>query len=115
MDRFPHEFSGGQRQRICIARALALRPDVLIADEALSALDVTMQAQIIELLGDMQSQLGFAMLFITHDLRVASTLCDRICVMQTGRIVEEAEPQDLFSAPSHPYTRALLEAVPGAH
>lgn len=88
--RFPHEFSGGQRQRICIARALALQPDLLIADEALSALDVTMQAQILELLGKMQSRFGFALLFITHDLRVASSLCDRICVMQRGRIVEEA-------------------------
>ncbi|EKF20529.1 ABC transporter ATP-binding protein [Nitratireductor pacificus] len=114
LDRFPHEFSGGQRQRICIARALALRPDLLIADEALSALDVTMQAQVLELLGEMQARFGFAMLFITHDLRIASSLCDRICVMQRGRIIEEAEPRLLFAHSGHPYTQALLQAIPGA-
>ncbi len=113
LERFPHEFSGGQRQRICIARALALRPDLLIADEALSALDVTMQAQVLELLGEMQERFGFAMLFITHDLRIASSLCDRICVMQRGRIIEEAEPRELFIHSRHPYTQSLLQAIPG--
>ncbi|WP_367718303.1 ABC transporter ATP-binding protein [Nitratireductor sp. GISD-1A_MAKvit] len=113
LHRFPHEFSGGQRQRICIARALALRPDLLIADEALSALDVTMQAQVLDLLGKMQERFGFAMLFITHDLRIASSLCDRICVMQRGRIIEEAEPRTLFAQSQQAYTRALLQAIPG--
>ncbi|MET3927220.1 ABC transporter ATP-binding protein [Devosia sp. 2618] len=113
LDRYPHEFSGGQRQRICIARALALEPDLLIADEALSALDVTMQAQVVKLLDDIQQKLGFAMLFITHDLRVASAICDRICIMRHGRIVEEAEPKELFANPTHAYTRELIAAVPG--
>lgn len=113
LDRYPHEFSGGQRQRICIARALALEPDLLIADEALSALDVTMQGQIIALLDTMQKRLGFGMLFITHDLRVASAICDRICVMRRGKIIESGEPRTLFAAPQQDYTRELLAAVPG--
>lgn len=111
--RFPHEFSGGQRQRICIARALALEPQLLIADESVSALDVSVQAHILELLEKMQGIHGFAMLFITHDLRVASRLCDRIAVMKRGRIVEQASPHELFSAPKEDYTRELLAAVPG--
>jgi peptide/nickel transport system ATP-binding protein len=111
--RYPHEFSGGQRQRLSIARALAVEPKLLIADESVSALDVSVQAQILELLSTMQARLGFAMLFITHDLRVASRICDRIAVMQHGRIVEEGRPAELFSNPRNPYTCDLLAAVPG--
>ncbi|WP_244622768.1 dipeptide ABC transporter ATP-binding protein [Microvirga brassicacearum] len=112
-DRFPHEFSGGQRQRICIARALALEPQLLIADESVSALDVSVQAHILDLLERMQKERGFSMLFITHDLRVASRLCDRIAVMRHGRILEIASPAELFSSPREAYTRELLAAVPG--
>ena len=112
-DRFPHEFSGGQRQRICIARALALEPELLIADESVSALDVSVQAQVLDLLSEMQEKLKFGMLFITHDLRVASRICDRIAVMRRGKIVEQGEPAMLFSEPKEDYTRALLAAVPG--
>jgi peptide/nickel transport system ATP-binding protein len=111
--RYPREFSGGQRQRICIARALALEPDLLIADESVSALDVSVQAQILDLLDRMQQRLGFGMIFITHDLRVASSICDRIAVMQRGRLLEIAPPSQLFSHPEHEYTARLLSAVPG--
>ncbi|MFC4351737.1 ABC transporter ATP-binding protein [Fodinicurvata halophila] len=113
LDRYPHQFSGGQRQRIAIARAVAMKPDVLVADEAVSALDVSIQAQVLELLGDIQDKLGVAILFITHDLRVAAQICDDIVVMQDGRIVEYNSATEVLANPKHEYTRALTEAAPG--
>ncbi|WP_395055767.1 dipeptide ABC transporter ATP-binding protein [Polaromonas sp.] len=114
LQRYPSQFSGGQRQRIAIARALACRPRVLVADEAVSALDVSVQAQILSLLREIQAELGLGLLFITHDLRVAAQLCDRVIVMHQGQIVEEGPTTELYAHPQHDYTRRLLAAAPGA-
>ncbi|MDK4712459.1 ABC transporter ATP-binding protein [Rhizobium sp. CNPSo 4039] len=113
-DRFPHEFSGGQRQRIGIARALMFDPVLLVADEAVSALDVSIQAQILKLLAEIQQDTKVAMIFITHDLRVASQICDEVAVMYKGEIVEYGPPSQIFRAPSHAYTQSLLAAIPGS-
>jgi peptide/nickel transport system ATP-binding protein len=113
LDRLPHQFSGGQRQRICIARALAMEPEILIADESVSALDVSIQKQVLELLDRVREEFNLAVLFITHDLRVAAQVCDRIAVMHRGEVVELGDTAEMFANPTHEYTRALFDAAPG--
>ena len=113
LNRYPNQFSGGQRQRICIARALMVEPKVLIADEAVSALDVSVQKEVLKLLNEIRDRMGLTVLFITHDLRVAAQVCDRLIVMQKGEIVERGTVDEVFGTPKHAYTQKLLAAQPG--
>lgn len=115
MDRYPHQFSGGQQQRLCIGRAIAMRPKMIICDEAVSALDISVQAQILNLLVELQEKMGLSYLFISHDLSVVRHICDRVIVMYKGVIVEEGTAEEVFNRPKEPYTQSLLKAIPRRH
>ena len=114
-DRYPHQFSGGQRQRISVARALAPGPDILLADEPVSALDVSVRAQVLNLIDEVVDGLGLTLLFVSHDLSVVRHVCDRVAVMRHGEVVEVAPTEQLFAEPTHPYTQSLLAAIPSLH